>query len=217
MKVAIVLILLGSSLTQSPQTWATTWTSSFSEVLKFPGKPQGSTIGTWWYDWGNKLFRIDRQNGALDRYCGTTKPYANTPCTQIVTGGWRYLYFPEIKLCCKCCADANGCGVVMPTWMSTGVYKGLQTLPDGTQTKEYLVQGVGTNYYYETAQAPVVPKRIVQETLSDMTFQQATYSSAPIPASTFALPSGIDCSSFCPTQSVCTQVRNQSTVKAATE
>lgn len=58
--------------------------------------------------------------------CGLNGLYAfyNTPCTQYVSEGVRYLYYPEYNKCCNCCSAEDGCGVVIPTWLEGAEYLG---------------------------------------------------------------------------------------------
>ena len=77
----------------------------------------GETKGRIYYDFKNKAELVQRENGQYDRYCGSTKPLQDTPCTHIVNKGQRYLHFPKLNICCKCCTDKQGCGVVRPDWL----------------------------------------------------------------------------------------------------
>ena len=50
------------------------------------------------------------------------KPLENTPCTQIATGGERYLYFPEKNDCCSCCTFESGCSPVSADWLTNATF-----------------------------------------------------------------------------------------------
>ena len=45
------------------------------------------TQGRFFYDFTNKRYRVDRDNGKGDRYCGSVYKLQNTPCSHIVTEG----------------------------------------------------------------------------------------------------------------------------------
>ena len=72
----------------------------------------GSTTGTLYYDVNKNSYRVDRENGRYDRYCGTVKKFKDTKCSHIVSNGDRYLYYPELNDCCYCCDSSNGCGIL---------------------------------------------------------------------------------------------------------
>ena len=45
------------------------------------------TSGKFFYDWTNKVYRVDRENGKGDRYCGSVWKLTDTPCSHIVVEG----------------------------------------------------------------------------------------------------------------------------------
>ena len=59
--------------------------------------------GTFYYDFTNLRYRIDRDNGRYDRYCGFNgiRAFQNTPCSQLVIDGQRWIIYPEKQDCCK--------------------------------------------------------------------------------------------------------------------
>ena len=77
----------------------------------------GNTTGTIYYNWDLKKYRIDRENGRWDRYCGAIEYFRNTPCTHYVSEGIRYLYFKNLNYCCACCTAENGCGILKYDWL----------------------------------------------------------------------------------------------------
>jgi hypothetical protein len=58
------------------------------------------------------------------RYCMSIHPRSDTPCTHLVVSGQRYLIFPELGECCKCCSSAGGCGILDPNWLDAAEYTG---------------------------------------------------------------------------------------------
>jgi hypothetical protein len=138
------------------------------------------------------MFRVDRNNGNFDHYCGTVYWFANTPCTHLVRDGKRHLVFPEKKFCCKCCTV--GCGVVKPTWFQGGSAQGREDV-NGTEAYKYTVAGVQNNYYYETAASK--PKRLYQHPDSDMVWDSG-YTESSIDPKVFELPTDMgDCEQSC--------------------
>ncbi len=211
MKLAILIsALLAAAVlaqTPTPKPWSNTWKIDFKETIKMPLRGTDLTTGKWYYDWNNKLFRIDRANGNLDRYCGMTKFLQNTPCNQYVVKGWRYIHYPKANTCCKCCADEHGCGIVKPNWFSTGAFELSESKVDGVAVNTWNVKGLQNNLYAETKDTRI-PKRIFQEPQSDMVFNPSTYSEK-VDASVFALPTGIGCETMCGISSICTLVRQK--------
>ena len=211
MKLAfLICALLASAVvgqTPSPKVWSTTWSSEFKEHIILNGRGSGDVTGKWYYDLSTRRFRIDRSNGNLDRYCGLTKYFQNTPCNQYVVDEWRYLHFPQLSYCCKCCGTQHGCGIVSPNWFSGGKYSPKDNFIDGVAVDSFDVEGLQENLYAQTSDKQI-PKRIYQEPQSDMIFNQNTYSTNVDP-NVFQLPSG--CSDFCPGNSICTLVRDRAT------
>ena len=97
------------------------------------GPIKTSTSGKFFYDFTNKRYRVDRENGKGDRYCGSVYQLKDTPCSHIVVEGSllililgkRYLYFPEKNDCCYCCDDVHGCGILTPDWAADAEFVGI--------------------------------------------------------------------------------------------
>ena len=207
MKFIIIFTILCAAVlcqTPSPKSWSAKWRASFTEKISMPMRGEDSYTGQFYFDWTTKRFRVDRNNGNLDRYCGLTKPFTNTPCNQFVhTDGWRYLHFPKEKWCCKCCHASNGCGIVKPDWFKSGEYVVSEKQVGGTDVQTWNVQGLQKNIYAQTVQGGR-PKRIYQEPQSDMIFDHTSYTEN-FDSSVFDLPAG--CDKMCPTFSICSVVR----------
>jgi hypothetical protein len=79
-------------------------------------------------------------------------------CTHLVTGGQRFLIFPELRECCMCCAAAagagasGGCGATLPDWLGSGQFVGVAPLRGGPAYKWVIpaAGGLQTSYYYAT-------------------------------------------------------------------
>ena len=182
----------------SATTWANTWQAGFTE--KTSALFSLTTKGNWWFDYTNKKFRVDRENGKLDRYCGSIYKLSNTKCNQVVREGKRYMYFPDKKFCCMCCTDAQGCGVIKPEFVKLGVANGRDD-QEKTEAYKYLIQGNQPNYYWESADNK--PLRFQQVPLSDMAWD-SNYSEEAIDSSVFDLPTDMgDCEQKCGYLTVC--------------
>jgi hypothetical protein len=123
--------------------------------------------------------------------------------SHLVRNGTRYLHYPEIDYCCACCNQAAGCGLVVPDWIqkSNGTYAGRVTTSRGVTADKWSIKGLQSNYWYQTpAGAPV---ELDQDPDDYQYFDASKYSTAPIPASTFDLPSQ-QCTQKCPLFSICT-------------
>lgn len=199
--------------TPTPTPWAPEWYAEFSEKLSFPLRGDHQTTGKWWYSWTQKKFRVDREDGNYDRYCGLTEKFTDTPCSQIVTGGTRYLWFPKKNYCCNCCSDKHGCGIVTRDWNKIGEFLGTHTDKKGVSFNEFFVKGNQKNIWSETSNDSHKPYRFYQEPLSDMYWNTDTYSTNPIASSIFDLPKDKGCEKYCPFLSICTEIRQLAYVK----
>lgn len=83
--------------------WPNTFQQNFTETFYYPVIGTHYTRGTYYYDFTNKRYRIDRVNGRYDRYCGFNgvRAFQNTPCTQLVVNGMRWVIYPEKQDCCQ--------------------------------------------------------------------------------------------------------------------
>ncbi|CAJ1339811.1 unnamed protein product [Effrenium voratum] len=105
--------------------------------------------------------RITFADGTRDHLCSAF--HNNTRCEQLMTvGGFRYLYFPQVKDCCKCCTYATGTyecgGPVGPRWVSNATgnlhYLGREEVL-GRTCHKWSVAGLVPafpNYYLEDTQ-----------------------------------------------------------------
>ena len=197
----------------TPTPWAHQYTADFTEDMYLPIRGHQLTTGKWYYDWTNQKFRVDRDDGANDRYCGLTEGFKHTTCNQIVTNGKRYLYYPKDNFCCMCCTEENGCGIVKPDWFVTGTYEGKQT--DSSYTfNTWNKKGLQSNLVSQVAGGPYngYTYKIYQEPQSNMVFDPTSYQFTVDP-SVFNLPVGLNCQKDCPTLSLCTAVRKTNIFK----
>lgn len=112
------------------------------------------TRGKFFYDYTNSRYRVDRDNGKGDRYCGSVYKLRNTPCSHIVTEGIklsslkgkRYLHFPEHDYCCYCCDDAHGCGVLKPDWAADAKFVEVVSDANGVSHEKWNKKGLQDNF-----------------------------------------------------------------------
>jgi len=83
--------------------WPKVFSQEFNETFYYPFIGKHYTKGTYYYDFPNKRYRVDRDNGRFDRYCGFNgaKAFQDTACTQLAVNGMRWLIYPEQKDCCQ--------------------------------------------------------------------------------------------------------------------
>lgn len=209
MKVILILIsttaIFSSSSTATPwpQQWETTFSEHLSNTLS-----SGDTTGFWAYDYLNGRFYVERENGKLDRYCGTIFKFVNTKCIQVVMEGVRFIYFPEKNFCCTCCTSEQGCGVVKSDWVLPGIPLGA-SVSQGVNTWKFNVKG-NQNNIYEESQVTGQPIRLSQEPLSDMLFEIQNYKKFIKDTSIFKIPSQYgSCEKSCGFGSVCEMIPKQ--------
>ena len=87
--------------------WPKVWSANFSESTSLPVIGNHSTNGAFYYDAPSETYRVDRQNGRYERYCGFNGKHAfsDEPCTHLVRNGMRYILYPMRKgiACCGPC------------------------------------------------------------------------------------------------------------------
>ena len=214
MKVYLLLItlicfsLISAQLPTTP-VWPDQFEQSFTEVFAY-GFLKGNAKGNFFYDWTNRRYRIDRDNGKYDRYCGTIFKFTDAACSHIVTGGNRYLYFPDKNYCCNCCSDANGCGVLKPDWLDGGKFIDLENDTNGTVLEKWDKPGLQSNFYYATHDEQRIMRRIDQQPNDVQDFDVSSFYKGIRDPKVFDLPSKCDPEFKCPWLSICTVVRMSS-------
>ena len=189
--------------------WPNQFTQTFNETTSlFIGSHH--TTGTYYYDWTNRKYRVDRANGRNDRYCGLNGVYMffNTPCSHYVSEGKRYLYYPNRDHCCFCCDDAQGCGVLKPTWLEGAEYLG-EEQHLGFNTYKWNQKGLQNNFYYETVASNPVKREMIslyQEPNDLMDFLNGRQNS--VPAGALDLPDTCKDAKACSLFSTCSLVRH---------
>jgi hypothetical protein len=191
--------------TNEAPVWANQFEQEFEETLTYPLIGSSKTKGKIFYDWTNKRYRIDRDNGKWDRYCGSVLKLTETPCSHIVDEGKRYLYFPKKDYCCYCCDSAHGCGILKPDWLSGAEYTGKKTDSNGVSYNVWDKKGLQSNLYWAT-EAGIMAK-IDQQPNDLQEYDVNTYKQAITDASVFNLPEKCNTNTKCPFVSVCTPLR----------
>ena len=91
------------------------WPAAFTAFFISPAK---NTTGS--YSLTQSAERIVLSDGTRDHLCSAL--HNNTACTQLTVAGFRFLDFPALDECCKCCSYASGsyeCGGPLgPQWVS---------------------------------------------------------------------------------------------------
>lgn len=191
--------------------WPDTFVQTFNETFKYPGGSDHYTTGTFYYNWPGRTYRVDRVNGRYDRYCGFngSKMWKNTPCSQYVSNGDRYLYYPDLKECCYCCSSEHGCGILRPDWMNGGTF--IDTVSHiGVQSYQWDKKGLQHNYYFETV-ADVSLDRVMLGIYQEPNDYQDFHLPRGVPLeSDFTLPSICKKSDKCSLISTCSVVRHSS-------
>jgi len=188
--------------------WPDKFMQTFNETFKYPGSASHSTTGTFYYNWSNRTYRVDRENGRHDRYCGLNgaKIWRNTPCSHYVSNGDRYLYYPDLDECCYCCSSQHGCGILKPDWMNGGTF--LDTEDHyGVSSYKWDKKGLQHNYYFET-----VAENSLERVMLGIYQEPNDYQDFHLPRSVpddsvFELPKNCNKKKPCDLLSTCTVVR----------
>jgi hypothetical protein len=191
--------------------WPEQFEQNFEETLKYPVLGSHETSGKFYYDWTNKRYRVDRDNGHYDRYCGSVYPFSNTPCSHIVTEGDRYLWYPEKNYCCYCCSSQHGCGLLKPDWLDGAKFEDYvkEDGDDQTVYEKWNKPGLQDNFFFARAKDRVM-RRIDQVPNDIQTFNVDSFFQGIRDQSVFTLPDKCSKESTCPFYSVCTAVRKMS-------
>lgn len=191
----------------SPPVWADQFEQDFTETNTYPILGSQTTKGKLIYDWTNKKYVVERENGHYDRYCGSVYKFSNTPCNHIVSDGDRYLHFPEKDYCCYCCSNEHGCGLLKPDWLSGAEFVEYETEEDGTVYEKWNKPGAQNNFYYALAQDRRVIQKIDQQPNDVQVYDVSSYHAGISDPNVFNLPSKCRKDFTCPFISICTAVR----------
>ena len=207
----LVLCAVSVTLAQDPlpTPFPNVWSANFVEHLYDKKHGHTQTKGTWYYDWTLKKFLIVRQNGATEQLCGPVSNFKKTECHTLVTGGKRYLYYPETKYCCFCCADAHGCGMEKPNWFVNGKYLG-EKHDQGYTVNIWDVKANQPNYVTQVAQGPYAGRtlRVFQVPDSNLVYDVTSVKTTVDPK-LFNLPVGQNCQQLCPATTLCGKFRSR--------
>mmetsp|Transcript_27181 Transcript_27181/g.48803 ORF Transcript_27181/g.48803 Transcript_27181/m.48803 type:complete len:218 (-) Transcript_27181:1527-2180(-) len=202
------LAALASAAQPADPLWPTKFSQTFNETTKI--LTSNTMTGTMYYDYENKLERVDRDNGRWDRYCGLNgvKTFQNTPCSQYVVNGDRYIHYPEKNECCYCCSSEHGCGIVKSTWLTNATFLGVEEHM-GVQAYKWDQKGLQHNYYYETISEDPLDRVMISlyqepNDLQDFSFAR----NLTVPDDIFTLPSICKKSETCSLLSTCTAARH---------
>jgi hypothetical protein len=205
----LALIVVGSAQVNEFPRWPDLFKQSFNETFKYPGGKEHYTTGTFYYNWEDRTYRVDRDNGRYDRYCGFNgmKQWKDTPCTQYVAGGDRFLFYPKLNECCYCCSAEHGCGILKPDWMTGASFIGIED-HNGVNSYKWDQKGLQHNYYFETVSEKSTD-RVMLGIYQEPNDYQDFHLDRSIPnKSDFTLPSQCKKSTKCSLISTCTAVRS---------
>ena len=188
----LVLLFLSVYVLAAPQPplWANQFWQNFTEHTVFPIVGTNYNNGTYYYDWTNQQNRIDRSNGRYNSVCGLGGPYEHisTPCIEYITGGNRFFYYPAYNTCFYCCNSTDGCGILIPNWMSDATYVDTE-IHNGISTYKWEKTGNQPNYMYETTEANPLNRTTISIYQEPDDFQDFGPRSLILPPNIFTLPS----------------------------
>ena len=206
MKTVLLAVLLVTLVHADPPfpKWAQHFQQQFVE--SYVDAPHFHTEGFMWYDATLQMSRIQRNNGKMDRVCGSVLN-ASTPCEQLVRDGKRYVIYNFIQVCCLCCTSEHGCGFLKPDWPSQGFkYVGKDEI-DGEVFDKFRNEEDKTGYW--VTQEEQIPRKISELDKYYRDQYEHTYRELPIPDSIFALPKFCNGAPLCPADSKCGQFRGE--------
>lgn len=183
MLVILISILGTFAQTPLPPLWPDVFWQNFTEITYYPNVGTHQNSGAFYYNYSMPAYRIDRDNGKYDRFCGLSGPYVDddTPCSQIVVNSNRYLYYPALNECCYCCNSTAGCGVLFPSWLQDAKYVDTE-VHNGVLSYKWSKKGGQDNFIWETTgNVPVERQTIAinQVPDDDMNFHLGRLNSFP--------------------------------------
>jgi len=131
--------------------WPPSWSAEFVSEWK-------RTTGTYsvLFEGDFAAEKIVLVDGSRDHLCASFQD--NTSCVQLTTEGFRFLFWPEIEKCCKCCTYNVGkgkypCGGPLgPQWLSSKTdYFGIEMVR-GHPCHKWKIDGVvpnHSNFYFQ--------------------------------------------------------------------
>mmetsp|Transcript_27962 Transcript_27962/g.64534 ORF Transcript_27962/g.64534 Transcript_27962/m.64534 type:complete len:239 (+) Transcript_27962:55-771(+) len=192
------------------------WPGHFFSAYWSPGKRTIGVFANGLDKSGVSAELVTLEDGSSDHLCSTY--HNNTRCTILTADKWKWLVWPDLADCCKCCPISKGCGPLASGWLNnasgnifyagiTGVDSALGTF----QCHKWMVQGLdpeNPNYYYEHTGANAsegTPCEIdgynylyvpSQRADDQYIFDPSSYSTQPAPT-LFDMPDYCKESSFC--------------------
>ena len=211
----IVLIAVIASAQEQPAypMWPVKFTADFEESFTYPVLGTHTTAGSFYYDAASGRYRVDRDDGRYDRYCGLNgfKWTSSTRCNQYVTPeGDRFLHYPDKdNYCCYCCSAEHGCGILKQSWVQGAEFLG-EVEYEGYTAYKWDQKGLQSNFYIETvSQNPEdrIMLDINQLTNDDQVYDPTTWN-LEFEDSELEVPSICKKSKSCSYVSVCFAARN---------
>ena len=209
-----LLLLLATAWAQTPAfpLWNPVWYSNFTETRTYAAYGVSEVTGVWYYNASLNISRMDRSSGRNDPFCGMNDwfMFFDTPCTHLINNGIRYMVYPQLQICCNCCSDSDGCGIIKPTWLNGAQYLG-QYLYGTPAVESYLWNQMGNsnNFYWETVD-PVPLNRVMLQLNNggpddEFIFPDGRFTD--FPTNIFNVPTYCQSNIMCDDTSVCSEVR----------
>jgi hypothetical protein len=142
------------------------------------------------------IYRVDGQTAI-----GICKDFhKDTACIELAVAGQRYIVFPEIQECCRCCSWKNGCGPLRSAWVDNASFIGVTPF-DGEQCNRFSIPGEveKENYISQTLDGKQLCE-LNNGGADQMNFTLSTWSGTVDPR-LFDLPAG--CDKHCGQRSAC--------------
>ena len=193
----------------------------FGPVMTAPFAQTITVAGFRFSNWVNFLYDSttvpvgsslsQHSQGQHDEVCTAVKgkELSDEPCSLLDSAdSWLYVVYPQSKLCCRACNTSSFCGIISPTWLQeNATYQG-QKVINGTLSSGWMKEGGEQNFYWVSSASndkkdARVPVQYYEgyptfaEGSNFWNFSTELYSNAPIPSSTFDVPSGMGCDAMC--------------------
>ena len=167
-------------------------------------------LGTFYYSWKTKRFRMNRLNSMSNKFCQINGFYSffRFEWDMYIDNNKRYIFYPENDSCCYCCHSDNGCGMLKPDWGNKAEFLG-QIEYQGMSAFKWDVKGIQSNIIIETTEADPKARRLLlidQQPQDSTKFDYNSYTPY-VQEEEIALPEQCNNASTCSLFSFCTLFR----------
>lgn len=143
-----------------PTAWPPSFSIPFHETLAINGTVAAENDGYWYYDFASNphVARFDHGKGQYNNFCMCGSNSTDECKIIFAADSWMYLHFPTLPSCCRLCNTSQGCGVLLPDWLTNGgaIYDGEFNI-SGKDCNTWHKEGAVATDYWSTTVTDLLP------------------------------------------------------------